>query len=146
VTAHPSVESAVTAVDLGLVGYLPKPFEPDDLVSRVEDAIERRRMATLLSGTRTSLRDASETLRLLARQAEAESPSSDATGPLMDAEVAEQLRSLTPRERDIVLELLDGYRLSTIARRLGISTHTVRRHLKNIFLKLEVSSQAELLE
>jgi DNA-binding CsgD family transcriptional regulator len=33
-----------------------------------------------------------------------------------------------------------------IARRLGLSPHTVRNHLKAMFRKLGVSSQADLLE
>ncbi len=41
---------------------------------------------------------------------------------------------------------LHGYRVSSIARFLGISSNTVRNHLKAIFRKLRVQSQAELIE
>ena len=53
---------------------------------------------------------------------------------------------LTAREGEIVGQLLSGYRVSTIAHGFQIRPNTVRRHLKSIFLKLGVSSQAELLE
>lgn len=144
VTAYPTLESAITAVDLGLVGYIPKPFESEELIERVERAVHQRRLGALLSSAESSLRQASDALEHVARL------SGSATGgvasPATDLRVADQLATLTPREREIVDEFAQGYRLTTIARRLQISTHTVRRHLKSIFLKLEVSSQAELLE
>jgi DNA-binding NarL/FixJ family response regulator len=147
VTAYPSIESAVTAVDLGLMGYLQKPFEAEDLIKRIEDALERRRYASLLSNMESSLREASEQLRNVSRLAEARPghPRGEAP-PVRDPLLARQLETLTPREREILDELMDGYRISTVARRLEISPHTVRRHLKHIFAKLEVRSQAELLE
>ena len=43
---------------------------------------------------------------------------------------------LTPREREILGLLAAGARPSEIARRLGISTHTVRRHIANVSSKL----------
>jgi DNA-binding CsgD family transcriptional regulator len=52
---------------------------------------------------------------------------------------------LSQRERDVVLALRRGLRLSDIARVLGISNHTARNHLKHVFRKLGVHSQVELL-
>jgi two-component system, NarL family, response regulator NreC len=43
---------------------------------------------------------------------------------------------LTPREREILGLLAGGARPSDIGRRLGISTHTVRRHIANLSSKL----------
>jgi DNA-binding NarL/FixJ family response regulator len=40
----------------------------------------------------------------------------------------------------------DGYRVSTIARELGLAASTVRNHLSAIFQKLGVGSQGELVE
>ena len=56
------------------------------------------------------------------------------------------LSVLSPREQEVLELIRNGYRVATVARRLFISPHTVRNHLKRIFLKLEVGSQAELLE
>jgi PAS domain S-box-containing protein len=52
---------------------------------------------------------------------------------------------LTKREREIVTCLLEGERVVSISHRLNVSPHTVRNHLKSIFRKLRVHSQAELV-
>jgi DNA-binding CsgD family transcriptional regulator len=53
---------------------------------------------------------------------------------------------LSKREYEVLAELSDGRRVSSIAERLFISPHTVRNHLRNIFWKLGVHSQAELVD
>lgn len=53
---------------------------------------------------------------------------------------------LSRRERDVVVHLLQGHRVVSIAELLEVSEHTVRNHLKSIFRKLGVHSQAELVD
>jgi len=53
---------------------------------------------------------------------------------------------LSPQEWRIVQAILEGRRVASIARNLHLSEHTVRNHLKNIFRKVNVRSQAELVE
>lgn len=55
------------------------------------------------------------------------------------------LARLSAREREVVEALRLGFRLTEIARRLGIRDHTARNHMKSIRHKLEVHSQVELL-
>jgi DNA-binding CsgD family transcriptional regulator len=50
---------------------------------------------------------------------------------------------LTPREVEILAALGEGSSNKEVARRLGISTHTVKFHLESIFDKLGASSRAE---
>ena len=57
----------------------------------------------------------------------------------------QRLESLSPREQEILGEVLSGKRVTDIARTLSISRHTVRNHLKAIYRKLGVHSQVELL-
>jgi DNA-binding CsgD family transcriptional regulator len=57
-----------------------------------------------------------------------------------------ELGALSAREREILGELAAGSRVPSIAKRLFISPHTVRNHLKAIYRKLGVGSQAELIE
>lgn len=56
------------------------------------------------------------------------------------------LRPLSPREREIATLLLAGLRVPAIARRLFLSPHTVRNHLKSVFRRLGVGSQSQLIE
>ena len=51
---------------------------------------------------------------------------------------------LTEREREVVHLLLQGNSAKAIARALSISPDTARNHLKRIYPKLKVTSQAEL--
>ncbi|MBF9000329.1 MULTISPECIES: helix-turn-helix transcriptional regulator [Vibrio] len=52
---------------------------------------------------------------------------------------------LTPREKDVMNLLIRGFSSKEAARRLGISFETERVHRKNIYSKLEIGSQKELL-
>jgi PAS domain S-box-containing protein len=56
------------------------------------------------------------------------------------------LAELSPREREVIGYMIRGRRVSTIARLLHISPHTVRNHLKSIFGKLHVKDQSALIE
>jgi DNA-binding NarL/FixJ family response regulator len=50
---------------------------------------------------------------------------------------------LTPREMEILTAISEGLSNKHIARRLGISTHTVKFHLEAVFAKLDAGSRAE---
>jgi predicted ATPase len=52
---------------------------------------------------------------------------------------------LTDRERDVTRLIAEGCTDREIGGRLCISPHTVRRHLENIFAKLEISSRSKLV-
>jgi DNA-binding CsgD family transcriptional regulator len=52
---------------------------------------------------------------------------------------------LSRREQEIVRLLASHYRPRAIGQALDISYYTVKNHLKRIFRKMGVSSQAELL-
>jgi DNA-binding NarL/FixJ family response regulator len=56
------------------------------------------------------------------------------------------LSQLTNREWEVLRELLALHRVPRIAKKLFISQHTVRNHLKSIYAKLGVHSQDELLD
>ena len=56
-----------------------------------------------------------------------------------------RLASLSNREREVLMHLVAGERVPAIAGNLFISPHTVRNHLKNIYSKLQVHSQSELI-
>ena len=53
------------------------------------------------------------------------------------------IQALTPREIEVLGMLAEGLGNKTIARRLGISEHTVKFHVSSIFTKLNVSSRTE---
>jgi PAS domain S-box-containing protein len=70
------------------------------------------------------------------------------TAPLPPSEMepVPEMEELSPRERDVLDLLLEGHRVVTVSDELCVSTHTVRNHLKSIFRKLGVHSQAELIQ
>ncbi len=52
---------------------------------------------------------------------------------------------LTPREREILVLIGEGLSNKAMARRLGISVHTVKFHMEALFTKLDATSRAEAL-
>ncbi|MBI4498909.1 MAG: response regulator transcription factor [Chloroflexi bacterium] len=52
--------------------------------------------------------------------------------------------TLTRREREVVLLVVEGRRNREIAETLGISQKTVESHIKNILLKLGVHNRVQI--
>jgi two-component system, NarL family, nitrate/nitrite response regulator NarL len=55
----------------------------------------------------------------------------------------EPMPALTPREIEVLTALVDGLGNKAVARRLGISPHTVKFHIESLFRKLGAATRAE---
>jgi DNA-binding NarL/FixJ family response regulator len=147
-TAYPTVETAIEAMDLGVSSYLVKPFGIAELLDRLEQLENKLQLRSFLKHAREYMRSAPGDEYELSNFTSRE-PRPIPAEPTIENfsdEVGRLSDLLTAREAEVVRELASGYRVSTISRDLKISPHTVRRHLKNVFMKLGVNSQAELLE
>lgn len=58
---------------------------------------------------------------------------------------SQELEGLTRREKEILGYLEDGLRYKEIAGRLNLSVETVRTHIRNVYVKLQVQSRTEAL-
>lgn len=52
---------------------------------------------------------------------------------------------LTPRETDVLARLVESDTEAAIAEALGVSAHTIRSHVKNLYAKLQVHSRAQVV-
>ncbi|MFD4635520.1 helix-turn-helix transcriptional regulator [Streptomyces sp. NPDC058284] len=67
-----------------------------------------------------------------------------ASAPLLLPAVSAWYR-ITPREKAVIEQALEGLPVKHIARRLGLSPHTANDHFKAIYLKTGASSREELI-
>lgn len=79
------------------------------------------------------------------RQAQAPRPEQDLDFKVRAAFEQFGARLLTSREQEIVQLLLRGHSSASVAEQLAISPGTVKIHRKNLYAKLGIGSQAELL-
>ncbi len=113
-TGHGDVPMAVSALKKGARDFVEKPFNDNELVDRVLEALDwdakRRR---------------------------------DEAG---SASVAQRLAGLSPRERQVMEQVLAGRLNKIIADELGISMRTVEVHRANVFAKMGVKTAVELAQ
>jgi DNA-binding NarL/FixJ family response regulator len=70
--------------------------------------------------------------------------SPDKVDPDFDSTADSEARALlTPRELDVLAAIADGDTNKAIARRLGISLHTVKFHVESVFRKLGARTRTE---
>ncbi|MFV8749447.1 response regulator transcription factor [Nannocystaceae bacterium ST9] len=144
VTGDPTLESAVEALRGAAIDYLTKPLSPERFLSRVADGVARGRALRTLRTTEERLRSQLElvvSLRESLSVAGSKRPLASAASDLPPT-IADQL---SPRECEVLRAFRATPRMAEVADNLSISPHTVKNHIKAIFRKLEVGSQAELL-
>jgi DNA-binding CsgD family transcriptional regulator len=95
-----------------------------------------------------ALPESTATVRLLARRSAAGGVEGIVLPPSHPIQMLPQRLAslLSPREREVAGLLASGLRVRQITQQLFVSENTVRNHLKSIFAKLGITSQAELLD
>lgn len=115
------VEDRIHGHDMGADDYLIKPFEPRELVAKIEAQLERSR------------RTHAEIVRLIQQSATATPESHPSPLPL------------TPAEEKVFWEVIQGYTNKQIGDRLFVSPRTVQTHLSNILSKLQLENRSQLV-
>jgi DNA-binding NarL/FixJ family response regulator len=125
-TASGTEENLLAAIRAGAAGYLLKTEPPERIVEFLEGVAEGE---AALSGA-------------IARRLLEQVREGAAQGGVPDS-IAQ---ALSARELEVLLLLDDHLGTDEIAKRLFISEHTVRSHVKSLLRKLQVSSRREALE
>jgi DNA-binding NarL/FixJ family response regulator len=127
-TVHEDNDLVLEALCAGACGYLVKKTPPARLLEAIREAhAGDSPMSSHIA------RRVVEVLRVLRAK----------TVPAGAQEGGEENGLLTVREREILGGLAAGHTYQTAARALGISTDTVRFHIRKIYRKLQVHSQSE---
>lgn len=111
-------------LNAGASGYIPKRAAPDDLVSAIR-VISQGNVFLYATLAKFLMKDMAER--------------SDSTS----TSVADEL---TPREREVLTYIAEGYTNREIAEALSISVKTVDRHRENIMQKLNLHNRVELVK
>jgi FixJ family two-component response regulator len=113
ITAFGDIPMTSRAMKAGAVEFLAKPFQKDDLLTAIDQALARDSAQRAVEASISALR---------ARQDQ-----------------------LTPREREVMDLVVTGMINKQIADRLGISEVTVKIHRRQVMLKMEAPSLADLV-
>ncbi|MBI3897820.1 MAG: response regulator transcription factor [Gammaproteobacteria bacterium] len=113
ITAHGTVQNAVSAMRSGAVDFLTKPFSEEALLDRINQCIGEARRQKAHNAERANL--------------------------------AARFALLTPREQEILRDVISGKSNKVIAAERHISQKTVEAHRANMMQKLQARSLAELM-
>lgn len=119
------------AIKAGASGYLLK----DEKVAKIIECVQQ---IAELDGAPMSPSIARKALDMLVKTSEYRKKSDEAP--------AITHGNLSDREFEILQLMVDGYNSRTTAEKLFLSTHTVRKHIANIYHKLHVTSKATAIK
>lgn len=125
-TVFDNDENIFNAIKAGADGYLLKEVNPRELYDGI--------IETLNGGAAMHPSIAFKTLKLLRNPVDFSIKNED-----------QQIR-LTPREIDVLEQLCKGLTYTVIAENLILSPSTIRRHIENIYTKLQVHNKLEAVQ
>lgn len=141
--------NVVSSIEAGAIGYVLKDATGDAFLSAVRDVaaggapISAAIARHVLSRLRLT---AAPTLPTPAAPADAHEAANAQTANTSEAEmsVAEALKvGLTERELEVLSLTAKGYNFPEIGRLLGVSTETIKTHIKRVYHKLAVHTKNE---
>ena len=113
ITAHGDVPMTRRAMKAGAVDFLTKPFQKQELLTAVDQALARDRATRKEESAISNLRS--------------------------------RFEQLTPRERDVMALVVEGFMNREIAAKLGVTEITVKVHRGRVMEKMKADSLADLV-
>ncbi len=137
-TARGMTSDRIQGYNAGCDAYLPKPFDPDELVAIVTNLLEKQ------NALRVAASDEGHNIADLARQI------AEIKGMLMQKGTISQTPApikidFTPREQSVLDLVVDGLMNKEIARRLDTSVRNVEKYVSRLFSKTGTNSRTELV-
>ncbi len=126
-TVFDNDENIFNAIQAGADGYLLKEIEGQKLFNAIKE--------TLGGGAAMSPSIAVKTLKLLRYPEKRETLST-----------TEEIVELSNREQEVLEQLAEGLSYTIIANNLFLSPSTVRKHIENIYKKLQVHNKLEAVQ
>ena len=125
-TVFDNDENIFKAIKAGADGYFLKEVNPQELYNGIQE--------TLSGGAGMTPSIALKTLKLLRE-------------PLVfDDSITKEEISLTAREIEVLEQLSKGLKYNAIAENLFLSPGTIRKHVENIYTKLQVHNKLEAIQ
>jgi DNA-binding NarL/FixJ family response regulator len=121
-TVYEDTDSIFRALQAGATGYLLKRAHPRDILNAIREVRE--------GGAPMSSHIARKVVESFSR-------------PAAVAPADPEMESLTPREREILDLLAEGFLYKEIADKLSVSYSTVQTHVERIYRKLQVHSRSQ---
>ncbi|MEO0968319.1 MAG: response regulator transcription factor [Cyanobacteria bacterium J06639_18] len=139
-TAKGMTSDRIQGYQAGVDGYLPKPFDPDELIAIIENLLTRRVSSSQTKSEDSETPDIAELANQIA-QIKALLTQRNAipqTSPPFNID-------LTPREQSVLNLVAEGLMNKEIARRLDTSVRNVEKYVSRLFSKTGTNSRTELV-
>jgi DNA-binding NarL/FixJ family response regulator len=124
-TVFDNDENIFNSIKAGADGYFLKEVNPEELYNGIQE--------TLNGGAAMTPSIALKTLKLLRE-------------PIVFENVNKEEYNLTSRETEVLEQLSKGLKYNAIAENLFLSAGTIRKHVENIYTKLQVHNKLEAIQ
>ncbi|MFW6295844.1 MAG: response regulator [Halothece sp.] len=136
-TARGMTTDRIQGYKAGVDAYIPKPFDPDELVAVVKNLLERRTTTAEANGEGAKLEAIAQEIAAIKSMLD-QRPGIEQTPPPIKID-------LTPREQSVLDLVAQGLMNKEIARRLDTSVRNVEKYVSRLFSKTGTNSRTELV-
>lgn len=136
-TARGMTSDRIQGYKAGCDAYLPKPFDPEELVAIVNNLLERRSVSTEAGGDNARLEAIAQEIASIKGMLDQRPGVTQTPSPIKI--------ELTPREQSVLDLVSQGLMNKEIASRLDTSVRNVEKYVSRLFSKTGTNSRTELV-